>query len=96
MKSFVKAALVRAVRTLCQAAIAGIGTAAVIGEVNWAQVLSASALAAILSILTSIATGLPEAQEKTREVEDVGDLMADVLMGECAREMKKEDEEDDL
>ena len=62
-KSFWKAALIRAVRTLCQAAIASIGTTAVISEVDWLMVASTSALAAILSLLTSIATGLPEAEK---------------------------------
>lgn len=61
MSEFVKAALIRAVRTVCQTAVATIGSAAVISEVDWKMVVSASLLAGILSILTSIATGLPEA-----------------------------------
>lgn len=63
-KKFWKSALIRALRTFCQAAIATIGTAALLSEVNWLAVASASALSAILSILTSLATGLPEAEEE--------------------------------
>lgn len=60
--SFWRAALIRAARTFAQAAIAAISsTAVLLSEVNWIAVLSTSALAAILSLLTSIATGLPEA-----------------------------------
>ncbi len=59
-KEFWKAALIRAVRTVCQTAIATIGTTAVIEDVNWILVASSSALAGLLSILNSIATGLPE------------------------------------
>lgn len=59
-KAFWKAALIRAVRTLCQTAIATIGATAVLEEVNWIAVASASVLAAILSLLNSVATGLPE------------------------------------
>ena len=59
-KDFWRAAGIRALRTACQTAVASMGTAALITEVNWIQVLSASALAGVLSILTSIATGLPE------------------------------------
>lgn len=60
MKTFWKAALIRAIRTFAQTAVATIGTTALLEEVNWAVVASAAALAAILSLLTSIATGLPE------------------------------------
>lgn len=63
IKKFIIAALIRALRTLAQTAVATIGTTAVLSEVNWAVVASASVLAAILSILTSIATGLPEVGE---------------------------------
>lgn len=62
-KSFFKAALIRAVRTIAQTAIATIGTTAMIEDVNWFVVLSTSALAGLLSILTSVVTGLPEAPD---------------------------------
>lgn len=58
-KKWIKAAAVRAVKTVAQTAVATIGTSAYIGDVNWILVGSASALAGVLSILTSIA-GLPE------------------------------------
>lgn len=61
-KDFWVASLIRAIRTVCQTAIATIGTAMVLSEVPWLYVISASALAGLLSILTSIATGLPEVQ----------------------------------
>ena len=60
-KEFWKAALIRCIRTIEQAAIATISTAAVLQDVNWIMVGSSALLAGILSILTSIATGLPEA-----------------------------------
>lgn len=63
-KAFWKAALIRAVRTICQTAIATIGTTALIEEVNWLLVLSSAALAGLLSVLNSIATGLPEVDGK--------------------------------
>lgn len=58
-KEWFKAAGIRALKTFAQAAIATIGTSAVIGDVDWIMVASASALAAVLSILTSL-SGLPE------------------------------------
>lgn len=59
MKAWLIAALIRALKTVCQTAIATIGTAAIISEVDWLIVGSASLLAGILSILTSLA-GIPE------------------------------------
>lgn len=61
-KTWLKAAGIRALKTLAQTAVATIGTCAVLSEVDWVMVASASALAAVLSILTSIA-GLPEVKE---------------------------------
>lgn len=58
-KQWFKAAGIRAVKTMAQTAVATIGTTALITEVNWIVVLSASALAGVLSLLTSLA-GLPE------------------------------------
>ena len=64
--TWLKAAGIRAVRTIAQTAIATIGTSAAMDSVNWPMVLSASILAGILSILTSLA-GLPEVKEETDE-----------------------------
>ena len=61
-RKWLRAAGIRAIRTVAQSALATIGTSAVISEVNWLLVGSAAALAGIISILTSLVTGLPEAQ----------------------------------
>ena len=65
-KKWLKAAGVRAVKTVAQAAIAGIGTAAALGQVDWRYVVSASVLAGVISILTSIA-GIPETPAEETE-----------------------------
>lgn len=68
-KRWTVAALIRALKTFAQTAIATIGTTALISEVNWLMVLSASALAGVLSILTSLA-GLPEVKEPEGNLPD--------------------------
>ena len=65
-KEWLKAAGIRAIKTVAQTAIATIGTSAVMGDVNWIMVGSSSLLAGILSILTSIA-GLPEVEKKEEQ-----------------------------
>lgn len=62
MKRWIKAAGIRAIKTIAQTAIATIGTAALLGDVNWFAVYSASVLAGVLSMLTSFA-GLPELEK---------------------------------
>ena len=62
-KTWLKAAGIRALKTLAQTAVATIGTCAVLSEVDWVMVAPASALAAVLSLLTSVA-GLPEVKEE--------------------------------
>ena len=62
-KKWIKAAGVRAIKTVCQTAVALLGTSTMIQEIDWIMVLSSSLLAGIISILTSIA-GLPEAKEE--------------------------------
>lgn len=66
MKEWFKCAGIRAIKTIAQTAIATIGTAAVLGDVNWVMVASAAALAGVLSLLTSVA-GLPEVNNEKGE-----------------------------
>ena len=62
VKKWIKCAGIRAIKTVAQTAVAMIGTSVAIGDVNWVMVVSASGLAGILSILTSVA-GLPELKD---------------------------------
>lgn len=67
-KKWAAAAGIRAVKTVAQTAVATIGTAAVLQDVNWVMILSASVLAGVVSLLTSVA-GLPEVTVETEETE---------------------------
>lgn len=88
-KEFWEATLIRAIRTVCQTAIAMIGTGQVgILEIDWLKVLSVSAVAGLLSVLTSIATGLPEVDEKINQLQT--NYNTDTL-----REMVGEDDEEE-
>lgn len=64
MKKFIKAAAIRAVRTMAECALAYIGSAALVSEVDWLGVLSSAAMGGIISILLAVATGLPEAPKQ--------------------------------
>lgn len=68
VKQFARAAAIRAVKTVAQAAVATIGTSTALGDVNWIMVVSVSVLSGIVSLLTSVATGLPEV-DKIKEEE---------------------------
>lgn len=82
-----KAAGIRAIKTVAQTAIATIGTSAILSDVNWIAVLSASALAGVLSLLTSVA-GLPEVDSKKNAREYTAEDLREVAM-----EMDEEERE---
>jgi len=65
-KTWIKAALIRAIKTVAETAAATIGTSALLAEINWAVVASASVVAGILSLLVSI-RGLPEVKDEKEE-----------------------------
>lgn len=67
MKEWFKCAGIRAIKTVAQTAVATIGTAVALGDVNWVMAASAAALAGVLSLLTSVATGLPEMNNEKGE-----------------------------
>ena len=68
-KIWLRCAGIRAIKTMAQTAVAMIGTAVVMSSVDWKMVLSASVLAGILSMLTSVA-GLPEVEHETEDIPD--------------------------
>lgn len=70
-KRFTKAVFVRAMKTLCQAAVGGIGTAVVMSEVDFMYVISSSLLAGLVSVLMSVAAGLPEVKMPELQEGDV-------------------------
>jgi len=67
LKTWAKAAGIRAIKTVAQTALATIGTSFVLSDVEWLMVLSASALAGILSVLMSVVTGMPELSTESEE-----------------------------
>lgn len=104
--NFWKCAVIRAIRTMAQTAVATIGSAVVIEAVDWRIVLSASLLAGVLSILTSIATGLPEVEEIGEDEDeddddyipieaDPEDVRDDIEVKDEKEEEREEDKEED-
>lgn len=73
MSKFVKAAIIRAIRTFAQSMLSMITVGAALSDINWIMALSISAVATVYSLLTSIATGLPEVEKKPTEM-SAGDL----------------------
>lgn len=90
---WIKAALVRAIKTIAQTAVATIGSAAILSAVDWRIVVSASLLAGILSILTSVA-GLPEVHLAETQIEDA-DMDDDVTIEELLKVLAETDDDDD-
>ena len=72
-KEFLIAALIRAVRTFAQTAVSMIAVGAAFSEIDWLRVLSVSGVAFVLSMLTSLATGLPEVEKKPLAEEEEND-----------------------
>ena len=70
-KDWWEAALIRAIRTFCQTFIGLVGVGAAMEDVDWIRTISVSVVAMILSVFTSIATGLPETKDKDDEFEDL-------------------------
>ena len=96
MSAFVRATIIRAIRTVCQTAVATIGSSVVISDVHWGVVVSASLLAGLLSVLTSIATGLPEADYEeyiNMDVEEPDD--AEILEDEDPDDTEEFEDEDE-
>ena len=92
-EEFAKSAMIRAIRTICQTAVAMIGTSVVLSDVDWYMVISASLLSGLLSLLTSIATGLPEVdlQETLYSLDNVIDEEEDEDIPEDIDEEGDED-----
>lgn len=80
LKEWLKAAGIRAIKTFAESAIAAIGVTAVMSDVDWAEVFGTALLAAILSLLTSLA-GLPEVEEPTVEIDtlNINDAIPDEI-----------------
>ena len=91
---WIKAALVRAIKTIAQTAVATIGSAAVLSAVDWRIVVSASLLAGILSILTSVA-GLPEVHLAETQIEDADTDEDEITLDELLAVLQEDDEDPD-